>query len=171
MSTTTEIPLLRPAAPPMQKETTDGNYFVSGGVEAANNGTVRLWDANTGQLLRATTIGDAESRRLLKSFHRGVDRSAVIRAKRFRTPVKTRILAGGVHAARQQVVRIDRDSGWPVAIEFSAAVLRKVSQIVNDCDAVILSDYGSDLVTPALADASTLVSAASPCAQGRSTDR
>jgi D-glycero-beta-D-manno-heptose-7-phosphate kinase len=90
---------------------------------------------------------------VLKSFHRGVDRSAVIRAKRFRTPVKTRILAGGVHAARQQVVRIDRDSGWPVALELSAAILRKVSQLVNDCDAVILSDYGSDLITPALADA------------------
>src|SRR6266850_551460 len=29
MSTTTEIPLQRPAAPPIQKETTVGNYFVS----------------------------------------------------------------------------------------------------------------------------------------------
>ncbi|ULE33460.1 nSTAND1 domain-containing NTPase [Mycobacterium sp. IDR2000157661] len=38
----------------------DGNHFVSGGMEAANNGTVRLWDANTGQLVKATTIGDAE---------------------------------------------------------------------------------------------------------------
>jgi WD40 repeat protein len=39
----------------------DGNHFVSGGMEAANNGTVRLWDANTGQLIRATLIGDAEA--------------------------------------------------------------------------------------------------------------
>ena len=38
----------------------DGNRFVSGGMEEANNGTVRLWDANTGQLIRAATIGDAE---------------------------------------------------------------------------------------------------------------
>ena len=30
------------------------------------------------------------------------------------TPVKTRILAGGVHSAKQQVVRIDRETGWPV---------------------------------------------------------
>jgi rfaE bifunctional protein kinase chain/domain len=96
---------------------------------------------------------DLESRRLLKSFHRGVDRSGVIRAKGFRTPIKTRILAGGVHAARQQVVRIDRESGWPVALEFSAAIIRKISPLLDGCDAVILSDYGSDLVTPALADA------------------
>jgi WD40 repeat protein len=30
-------------------------------MEAANNGTVRLWDANTGQLINAATIGDAEA--------------------------------------------------------------------------------------------------------------
>ena len=39
----------------------DGSRFVSGGLEAANNGTVRLWDASTGQLMKASTIGDAES--------------------------------------------------------------------------------------------------------------
>ena len=128
----------------------DATEIVPGGAGNAANNVAALG----GRACLAAVIGDdAESRRVLKSFHRGVDRSAVIRAKRFRTPVKTRILAGGVHAARQQVVRIDRDSGWPVAIEFSAAVLRKVSQLVNDCDAVILSDYGSGLVTPALADA------------------
>ncbi len=38
----------------------DGNRIVSGGMEGANNGSVRLWDANTGQLIRAVTIGDAE---------------------------------------------------------------------------------------------------------------
>ena len=31
----------------------DGNRIVSGGKEDGNNGTVRLWDANTGQLIRA----------------------------------------------------------------------------------------------------------------------
>ena len=28
--------------------------------------------------------------------------------------MKTRILAGGVHSAKQQVVRIDREAGWPL---------------------------------------------------------
>src|SRR5262249_58513276 len=93
---------------------------------------------------------DPESRRLLRSFHRGVDRSPIVRAKQFRTPIKTRILAGGVHAARQQVVRIDRESGWPVAAEYSAALLKKVPSLVDGCDAGILSDYGSDLGQPVL---------------------
>ncbi|HEV7854736.1 MAG TPA: TIR domain-containing protein [Mycobacterium sp.] len=38
----------------------DGNRLVSGGVEAGYNGTVRLWDTNTGQLIRAVPIGGAD---------------------------------------------------------------------------------------------------------------
>ena len=97
--------------------------------------------------------GDPEGRRLLASFHRGVDRAHVVRAREYRTPVKTRILAGGVHAARQQVVRIDRESGWPLDAAIGAALAKKIAPALDDCDGVLLSDYGSGLVTPALADA------------------
>src|SRR6478609_1546713 len=93
----------------------------------------------------------AEGRRLLASFHRGVDTADVVRAREYRTPVKTRILAGGVHAARQQVVRIDRETGWPLDEAVSAAFAKKIGPALEACDAVLLSDYGSGLVTPALA--------------------
>ena len=74
------------------------------------------WPALGGRARLAGVVGDdVESRRLLESFHRGVDRTRSHSREGFRTPIKTRILAGGIHAARQQVVRIDRDSGWPVA--------------------------------------------------------
>jgi rfaE bifunctional protein kinase chain/domain len=66
--------------------------------------------------------------------------------------VKTRILAGGVHAARQQVVRIDRDTGWPLDETVSRALAKKIEPALDNCDAVLLSDYGSGLITPALAD-------------------
>jgi rfaE bifunctional protein kinase chain/domain len=65
--------------------------------------------------------------------------------------VKTRILAGGVHAARQQVVRIDREPGWPLDPAVSATLAKQIAPALEGCDAVILSDYGSGLVTPALA--------------------
>src|SRR5205814_974808 len=58
-----------------------------------------------------------------------------------------------VHAARQQVVRIDRESGWPLSPAISGALARQIAPALDGCDAVILSDYGSGLVTPALADA------------------
>ena len=128
----------------------DATEIVPGGAGNAANNVAALG----GRARLAGVIGDdPESRRLLKSFHRGVDTSPVVRAKQFRTPIKTRILAGGVHAARQQVVRIDRDSGGPVASELAATLMKKLPALVDGCDAVILSDYGSDLVTPALADA------------------
>ena len=128
----------------------DATEILPGGAGNAANNVAAL----SGRARLAGVVGDdAESRRLLKSFHRGVDRRTVIRAKAFRTPVKTRILAGGVHAARQQVVRIDRESGWPVSIEFGAALISRVPSLVEGCDAVVLSDYGSGLVTPKLADA------------------
>ena len=95
--------------------------------------------------------GDSEGRRLLAAFPRQVDRSAVVRARAYRTPVKTRILAGGAHSAKQQIVRIDREPGWPVGEEVATAFARKVMPAVESCDAVLLSDYGSGLVTPALA--------------------
>ena len=71
---------------------------------------------------------------------------------RYRTPVKTRILAGGVHAARQQVVRIDRESGLAAGRRRQPRVCEESSALADSCDAVLLSDYGSGLVTPALAD-------------------
>ena len=68
----------------------------------------------------------------------------------YATPVKTRILAGGIHSAKQQVVRIDRiGAGRPgtrIARMFATAARRAVA----GADAVIVSDYGSGLVTPAL---------------------
>ena len=128
----------------------DATEILPGGAGNAANNVAALG----GRARVAGIVGtDAESQRLLKSFHRGVDRSFVIRDKSYRTPVKTRILAGGVHAARQQVVRIDRESGWPVPERLAEAVLKRVLSLVDECDGVLLSDYGSGLVTPKLADA------------------
>jgi rfaE bifunctional protein kinase chain/domain len=127
----------------------DGTEMVAGGAgNAANNAAALGGRARLAGLVGA----DPEGRRLLASFHRGVERTNIVRAKSYRTPVKTRILAGGVHAARQQVVRIDRESGWPLTGDVSLAFAKKLAALADSCDAVLLSDYGSGLVTPALAD-------------------
>ena len=94
---------------------------------------------------------DLEGRRLLGSFPRQVDRRRVVRLAQYRTPVKTRILAGGTHSAKQQVVRIDREPGWPIPDTIRRAVADRTSPALDQADAVVLSDYGSGLVTPALA--------------------
>jgi len=128
----------------------DATEILPGGAGNAANNVAAL----SGRVRLAGVVGaDAEGQRLLKSFQPGVDRTFVIRDRGYRTPVKTRILAGGVHAARQQVVRIDRESGWPVADTLAKTLLKKVTAMVDSCDGVLLSDYGSGLVTPKLAEA------------------
>src|SRR6516162_5825003 len=126
----------------------DATEIVAGGAGNAANNVAALG----GRARLAGVVGiDPEGQRLLKSFDHGVDRTPVIRSKRYRTPIKTRILAGGVHAARQQVVRIDRETGWPVSGGVGQALAKKLPALVESSDAVLLSDYGSGLITPALA--------------------
>ena len=126
----------------------DTTAMVAGGAGNAANNVAALGG-------RARLVGligaDPEGRRLLSSFHRGVERAHVMRARGYRTPVKTRILAGGMHAARQQVVRIDRDSAWPLDDAVSRALAAKIEPALDSCDGVLLSDYGSGFVTPAVA--------------------
>jgi rfaE bifunctional protein kinase chain/domain len=126
----------------------DATEMVGGGAANAANNVAALG----GRARLAGLVGaDPEGKRLLASLHRDVDRSAVVRTRGYRTPVKTRILAGGVHAARQQVVRIDREPDWPVDEAVSRAFVTKLAPVLADCDVVLLSDYGSSLVTPAFA--------------------
>lgn len=87
-------------------------------------------------------------RRLLRAFPKGVERAGIVRLKGYRTPVKTRILAGGLHSARQQIVRIDREASALDDAGTRAAVVRAAKEALAGCDAVLVSDYGSGLVTP-----------------------
>jgi len=89
----------------------DATEIVPGGAgNAANNvaslgGTVRL----------VSLVGrDEPGDRLFKVLPRPVERAGLSRPRSYRTPVKTRILAGGIHSAKQQVVRIDRHTSEPV---------------------------------------------------------
>lgn len=96
-------------------------------------------------------IGDTErDARVAESLGK-VDLRGLVRTPGYRAPLKTRILAGGLHATSQQVVRIDRAAKLPAASGVPAAVERAVLQAMGEADAVLVSDYGAGLVTPALA--------------------
>ena len=90
---------------------------------------------------------DDMGRRLARSLPRGVAGTGLVRPPGYRTPTKTRVLAGGTHSARQQVVRVDRD-GPPATAEARDAVARAAAGAVEGCDAVVVSDYGTGLITP-----------------------
>ena len=66
------------------------------------------------------------------------------------TPVKTRILAGGVHSTKQQMVRIDKTTRLPERSPARRAVLASLRALRERVDAVLVSDYGFGLLTPEL---------------------
>jgi rfaE bifunctional protein kinase chain/domain len=121
---------------------------VPGGAGNAANNAAALG----GQVRLVSLVGrDEPGRRVQRALPSRVDRRGLVRPAGFRTPVKTRILAGGIHSAKQQVVRIDRLSSRPVTDAERASIARAAHAAVRDADAVLISDYGSGLVTPALA--------------------
>src|SRR5262245_12457345 len=92
---------------------------------------------------------DDPGRRLLDALNSRVGTRSVLRLKDYVTPIKTRILAGGIHSAKQQVVRIDRSGGS--ADETSARhTAPALARSVSRSDAIIISDYGSSLITPTM---------------------
>ena len=117
-----------------------------GGANAANNVA-----ALGGEAVLVGVVGrDEPGRRLLGALHRRVVQRGIVRVPGRATPVKTRILAGGIHSAKQQVVRIDRAVDRALDDRSRRAFERNVITAALDADAVLLSDYGSGLVTPAL---------------------
>jgi D-glycero-beta-D-manno-heptose-7-phosphate kinase len=70
-----------------------------------------------------------------------------------RTPMKTRIMAGGYPATSQQVVRIDREPIGELQPRTERAILDRLQALASAVDAVIVSDYGYGTVTPRVFDA------------------
>jgi rfaE bifunctional protein kinase chain/domain len=101
-------------------------------------------------MLVALVGRDDAARRLVGGLHRRVDRRGLVRADGHATPVKTRILAGGIHSAKQQVVRIDRAVNGAVELRSRLEFERAAFDAVLQADAVLVSDYGSGLITPRL---------------------
>ncbi len=95
---------------------------------------------------------DPAGRELKRMLTRaGVSTSGLIAHPRGATVVKTRIVAGSSHTARQQVVRIDRGAAFDLNPSLRRRLLAAFARASRGARAVVLSDYGYDSVTPALA--------------------
>jgi rfaE bifunctional protein kinase chain/domain len=64
------------------------------------------------------------------------------------TPVKTRIMAGGYQATRQQVVRLDREPQAELATITEDALVARLTALAEKAEAILVSDYGYGTVTP-----------------------
>jgi D-glycero-beta-D-manno-heptose-7-phosphate kinase len=121
----------------------DSTEVVPGGAGNAANNVAALG----GRAVLAGVVGrDEAGRRMLRAMHRNVERDALVRPAGYGTPTKTRILAGGVHSAKQQVVRIDREAVWRDASRAFEEVEKRALAALSRCDGVLVSDYGLGLV-------------------------
>ena len=66
------------------------------------------------------------------------------------TIAKTRIIAGGRATVSQQIVRIDKESHHPMGKDFEQKILKYIEKLLPKIEGVVISDYGSGTVTPAI---------------------
>ncbi len=125
----------------------DSTEIVPGGAGNAANNVAALGGT-------VTAVGfagrDETGRRLIEALRRHVNVQSVIRPSELRTPTKTRILAGGIHSAKQQVVRIDRASIPLVSDRDMRAIRSSLLKAAGRCNALLVSDYGGGAVSPQL---------------------
>jgi D-glycero-beta-D-manno-heptose-7-phosphate kinase len=106
---------------------------------------------------------DAAGRTLIETLTaQGIDCSGILRAERYRTPTKVRILGGFPHASRQQIVRYDIEDVFEIRDEEAERFAWLLRDQIAIGHAALISDYGYGVVTPALAANLTGFSAGKP---------
>ena len=98
-------------------------------------------DDLTGDALRAR-LGDL-----------GVDCAGVVVAAGAKTTTKVRVLAGQIHASRQQVLRIDYDDEPARSAGSDELLQSHVRSVAGTADAIIISDYNYGVASVPMASA------------------
>jgi rfaE bifunctional protein kinase chain/domain len=94
---------------------------------------------------------DLAGRELLAALaRRGIATGGIEVRQDYRTPSKTRILAGGRHAIKQQIVRYDIEDRLPPRETSQAWLETELRRQAAAAKAVVLSDYGYDCAGPEL---------------------
>lgn len=93
--------------------------------------------------------GDAAGDALLDALTaQGIDCGSILRAPRYSTPTKVRILGGMPHSTRQQIVRYDIEENFEMAPEESERFGAILRDTISVCHAALISDYGYGVVRP-----------------------
>ena len=96
------------------------------------------------------TGDDPEGRALIEILEaRGIETSGLAVVPAYPTPTKTRILGGGPHSIKQQIVRYDREDALPAGGQWRSALERSLAAAAAGADGAALSDYGYGAASPA----------------------
>jgi D-glycero-beta-D-manno-heptose-7-phosphate kinase len=95
-------------------------------------------------------VGPDEAGRSLRQIleERGISTACLVEVPGYPTPTKTRILGGGPHSIKRQIVRYDREGRLPSDPGFAAALARSLARQARGAAGAILSDYGYGAASP-----------------------
>src|SRR5262249_6271737 len=136
-------------APVLILSFSEREVLLGGAANAANN--VHALGA---RVLPIGVIGsDAAGEELMTLFRvAGISADGIVTELGRTTPVKTRIMAGGYQATRQQVVRLDREpAGEPQAVT-EQPLSARLRALPGRADAIVIPDSGYGTVTPRIFD-------------------
>ena len=128
-----------------------GETVVPGGAANAVHNAATLG----GAVYAVGVIGeDNAGSQLSQVLHsKGVNTGGFITDAGRPTITKTRVMAGGQATVRQQIVRIDKECKQALTPPVEEALLTYIANHIGEMDAVVISDYGSFSVSPAVREA------------------
>jgi len=105
-----------------------------------------------GRPLPVGVVGDDESGRQLTAALEGagISTEGILVIPGYRTPTKTRVLGGGVHTIKQQIVRFDREDTVELDESQKTALSEALARFGGQASVGVLSDYGYGTVDPTL---------------------
>jgi rfaE bifunctional protein kinase chain/domain len=93
---------------------------------------------------------DPSGNALAEQFRQaGVPGEGLLSPQGWETPTKSRVLAGGVHTRRQQVVRVDRGAVHGALVPaLEDALAERLRLALQGAEALVVADYGYGAATP-----------------------
>ena len=126
-------------APVLILQHTHTNYILGGASNAAHN----VASINNGNASVVGIVGDDYQGEALKEAFKkaniNCDNLIVDNARK--TITKTRISGSCSQSVTQQIVRIDRQTNAPISKDTENKIIEKITKLIPDNDAIILSDY------------------------------
>ena len=126
-------------APVLILQHTHTNFILGGASNAAHNAST----INGGSVTAVGVIGnDYQGEELKEAFRKAnINCDNLIVDDSRKTVTKTRISGACSQSVTQQIVRIDRQTNAPISSETESKIIEKITKLIPEHDAIILSDY------------------------------
>ncbi len=115
-----------------------------GAANTVNNAAVLGASVRPLGIVGADAMGSAVTR-LLRAA--GADTSGIVADPGIETITKTRILGGDLNTVKQQVARIDRDSGFRPSEKSRSSLESALRKAAEEVEVLVVSDYGYSTIS------------------------